>query len=112
MELVIHVLAKNLPISHEWYTALLGTPPIEEEYETRYLIGESSLVLSTLGEPRPIALLVPSIEDVRRRLEQSGLTLNEVLGAVPGQNEDESAAFRDPSGNLVILANLNELAKK
>jgi catechol 2,3-dioxygenase-like lactoylglutathione lyase family enzyme len=112
MELVIHVFANNLPIAYEWYTALLGTPPIEEADGTRYLIGKSSLVLSTVAEPRPIALVVPSIDNVRRRLKQSGLNLNEVLAMEPSHDAEESAAFRDPSGNLVVLANLTKLIEK
>jgi catechol 2,3-dioxygenase-like lactoylglutathione lyase family enzyme len=111
MGVVLHIFARNLSIAHEWYSALLGTRPIEEEEGTHYRIGESSLVFSIFGERGPIALLVPSIDDARKRLEQSGLDSNEILGVVPGHEEDESASFRDPSGNLVILADLSKLVK-
>ena len=108
MKDILLVYANDLVIAHKWYTALLGIQPLNEKNGVRYVIGKTSLLLGTTGIRAPLALLISSINDARKRLEQAGLDAREVLGMAHNYEDGETASFQDPSGNLVMLTDISK----
>lgn len=99
---VQRIYARDLVATRRWYTALLGFEPTEEAYGLRYHFGTHSLLLSPSGDKGIFGLMVASIAQARLRFAQLGISVDEVLGKMTN-TEGESASFRDPAGNQVMV---------
>ncbi|MFD2717095.1 VOC family protein [Hymenobacter monticola] len=104
-----YIFARDMPATRRWYTALIGFEPIEEDYGLRYDFGTHSLVLSPSGDKGIFGLMVSSVQEARLRFSQAGIKVEETLGTVHNLDGD-SASFRDPANNQVMVLEESEKA--
>jgi catechol 2,3-dioxygenase-like lactoylglutathione lyase family enzyme len=109
MASVQRIYTRDIPATRRWYSALLGLEPAENLHGLCYDFGAHSLELSPGGDKGIFGLMVPSIKDARQRFKQQGIQLNEVLGRMGNHEEGESASFRDPAGNQVMVLDQSNL---
>ncbi|GAA4365981.1 hypothetical protein GCM10023185_36780 [Hymenobacter saemangeumensis] len=103
MASVQRIYARDIPATRRWYSALLGFEPNEDLHGLCYDFGTHSLVLSPSGDKGLFGLMVSSMKDARQRFKQQGIQLDEVLGTIGNHDEGETASFRDPAGNQVMV---------
>jgi len=111
MTSIQRIYARDIPATRRWYTTLLGFEPTEDLHGLCYDFGAHFLVLSPSGDKGIFGLVVSSIKNARQRFGQQGIQLDEVLGLMGNHDDGESASFRDPAGNQVMVLDQSNIAQ-
>jgi catechol 2,3-dioxygenase-like lactoylglutathione lyase family enzyme len=106
-----YIFARDLVATRRWYTALIGFEPVEESHGLRYEFEASALSLSPSGDKGTFGLLISSIREARQRFSQAGIQGVEVTGLIRNNEADDFTSFRDPAGNLVMVADQSAAVK-
>jgi catechol 2,3-dioxygenase-like lactoylglutathione lyase family enzyme len=106
-----YIFARDLVATRRWYTALIGFEPIEESHGLRYEFEASALSLSPSGDKGQYGLMISSIREARQRFRQAGIQGVEVTGLMRNSEADDFTSFRDPAGNLVLVADQSAAIK-
>lgn len=106
-----YIFARDLVATRRWYTALIGFEPVEESHGLRYESKASALYLSPSGDKGTYGLMISSIQQARQRFSQAGIQAVEVAGIIRNSEADDFTSFRDPAGNLVMVADQSTGAK-
>lgn len=102
----ISLLVKNLSISEEWYTKLLGRHPDNRPMDSlvqREISEQSGLAICTddeIANKGAIFIYVEDVEAERDRLQNLGIVLGENIQG----DYSTLAQIVDPDGNLLTLA--------
>ena len=105
-----YIFARDLIATRRWYTALIGFEPVEDPHGLRYEFEASALYLSPSGDKGQYGLMISSIWEARQRFSQAGIQGVEVTGLMRNSEVDDFTSFRDPAGNLVMVADQSAAA--
>lgn len=105
------IYARDLVATRRWYTALIGFEPVEETNGLRYNFETSTLYISPSGDKGSFGLMITSIQDARQRFGQAGIFFEEVTGLMSNDETGEFTSFRDPVGNLLMVADQSAAVK-